>query len=57
MPIAKRLMEAVGLERDVVLVGVNTRLEIWDSKTWEEYQAGLSDTIMLDGIKEYNLNI
>ncbi len=57
VPIAKRLMDAVGLERDVVLVGVNTRLEIWDSSAWEKYQDSLSDTIMLDGIKEYNLNI
>lgn len=57
VPIAKRLMEYAGLTRDIVLVGVNTRLEIWDSCLWEEYQDGLSDDIMLDGIQKYDLNI
>lgn len=26
-----------GLERDVVVIGANTRLEIWDRPTWETY--------------------
>lgn len=57
VPIAKRLMEYAGLKKDVVLVGANTRLEIWDSEAWEEYQNGLSDDIMMDGILKYGLNI
>ncbi len=28
-----------GLERDVVVIGANTRLEIWDRATWESYLA------------------
>jgi MraZ protein len=28
-----------GLDRDVVVIGANTRLEIWDRSTWETYLA------------------
>ena len=33
------LREYAGLDRDVVIVGVDTRFEIWDSATWEAYVA------------------
>ncbi len=57
MTIARRLIEYAGLKKDVVLVGANTRLEIWDSEEWRSYQSGLSDDIMIDGILTYGLNI
>lgn len=57
VPISKRLIEFAGLTKDVVLVGANTRLEIWDAAIWNEYQSSLSDSIMMDGILKYNLNI
>jgi MraZ protein len=57
IPIAKRLVDFAGLSKDVVLVGANTRLEIWDADLWQEYQSKLSDSIMMDGILKYNLNI
>ncbi|MCH5211187.1 MAG: division/cell wall cluster transcriptional repressor MraZ [Oscillospiraceae bacterium] len=57
VPISKRLIEYAELKKDVVLVGANTRLEIWDSEEWENYQNGLSDNIMMDGILKYGLNI
>lgn len=28
-----------GLDRDVVVVGANTRLEIWDAATWADYES------------------
>jgi MraZ protein len=28
-----------GLQRDCVVVGANTRLEIWDTQAWETYEA------------------
>lgn len=34
-----RLREYAGIERDVVLVGLLTRLEIWAADRWEAYQA------------------
>ncbi|MCD8390225.1 MAG: division/cell wall cluster transcriptional repressor MraZ [Firmicutes bacterium] len=57
IPIAKRLVDYAGLGKNVVLVGANTRLEIWDSESWTAYQSGLSDDIMIDGILKYGLNI
>lgn len=57
VPISKRLMDFAGMSKDVVLVGANTRLEIWDAEVWNEYQSSLSDSIMMDGILKYNLNI
>lgn len=33
------LREYAGLERDVVVIGVRNRLEIWNPVAWDEYQA------------------
>ena len=33
------LMKRAGLERDVVIVGVRERAEIWDDKRWDAYRA------------------
>lgn len=55
--VAKRFIEYAGLKKDIVLVGVNSRLEIWDSDAWEEYQDSLAEDIILDGIKQFDLNI
>ena len=38
VPVSKRLIEYAGLSKDVVLVGANTRLEIWDAEEWNKYQ-------------------
>lgn len=57
VPIAKRHIEYANLKKDVMLVGANMRLEIWDSAEWERYQDDLSDDIMMDGILKYGLNI
>ena len=34
------LREYAGLDRDCVVIGANTRVEIWDSAAWEAYLAG-----------------
>ena len=57
IPIAKRLLDYAELNKEVVLVGANTRLEIWDAQKWNDYQSKLSENIMLEGILKYNLNI
>jgi MraZ protein len=33
------LRQYAGLDRDVVVVGVDTRFEIWDQATWDAYEA------------------
>ena len=37
------LREYAGLDRDVVVVGNNTTVEIWDATAWETYLAGQED--------------
>ena len=37
--IPRRLREKVGLRREVAVIGVSDRLEIWDSGEWERYAA------------------
>ncbi|MEK7464212.1 MAG: division/cell wall cluster transcriptional repressor MraZ [Patescibacteria group bacterium] len=32
------LREYAGLKKEVILAGLHTRIEIWDSKTWKEYK-------------------
>jgi MraZ protein len=33
-----------GLQRDCVVIGANTRLEIWDAQAWETYLAEQEDS-------------
>ena len=33
------LREYAGLQRDCIVIGANTRLEIWDAAAWEAYEA------------------
>lgn len=33
------LREYAGLERDCIVIGADTRIEIWDAKAWETYLA------------------
>lgn len=52
-----KLREFAGLEKDVTIVGVSDRLEIWDTETWErlqteadEYYAGIEEALSEYGI-------
>ena len=38
------LREYAGLQRDCVVIGANTRLEIWDAQAWETYLAAQEDS-------------
>ena len=35
-----QLREYAGLDRDCVVIGANTRVEIWDAQAWTTYLAG-----------------
>jgi len=35
-----QLREYAGLDRDCVVIGANTRVEIWDASAWADYLAG-----------------
>ena len=41
--IPQGLRDYAGLQRDCVVIGANTRLEIWDGAAWEAYLAGQED--------------
>lgn len=38
--ISQSLREHAGLEKDLVIIGVSTRIEIWSKAKWEEYNNG-----------------
>jgi len=38
------LRDYAALQRDCVVIGANTRLEIWDSQAWESYLATQEDS-------------
>jgi MraZ protein len=35
--ITSNLLQYAGIEKDVVIIGVSNRLEIWGKEGWEEY--------------------
>jgi MraZ protein len=39
------LRETVGIEKEVVVMGVGNKIEIWDRATWEEHQEELAQHI------------
>jgi len=41
--IPQSLRDYAGLQRECVVIGANTRLEIWDSAAWTAYLAGQED--------------
>ena len=43
MTVPQTLRSYAGLERDLVVAGVGSRLEIWDQTAWETYLAGQED--------------
>lgn len=45
------------IEKNIMLVGVNSRLEIWSAELWEEYQQSISEEFIMEGITKYELNI
>jgi MraZ protein len=38
--VPQQLRQYAGLEKECVVIGANTRLEIWDAAAWQEYLAG-----------------
>ena len=48
--IAGNLREYANMEKDVVIIGVGTRLEIWNKDKWKEYNS--EENISADEIAE-----
>ncbi|TWH48369.1 division/cell wall cluster transcriptional repressor MraZ [Sporomusa sp. KB1] len=39
------LREHAGLDKDVVVIGVSTRIEVWNKAAWDEYNQKVSPTV------------
>jgi len=48
--ITSNLREFAGLEKDVVIIGVNTRIEIWSKDKWKKYSS--DENVNVDKIAE-----
>ena len=48
--IAANLREYAGMEKEVVIIGVGTRIEIWNKEKWKKYNS--EDNISADDIAE-----
>ena len=57
IPLNEGLLKYAGMTRDIVLVGVNSKFEIWDSETWNASDSAYDTEMMLKGIAEYEIQI
>lgn len=55
--LTKDLMESVGMTRDIVLLGIGSKVEIWDAKEYADTMAKVDFAEILDGIAPFGLNI
>lgn len=51
------LLDAAGMTRDIVLVGIGSKMELWDAGKYAECTAELDFDEILDGISQFGLNI
>ncbi len=49
--IPQALREIAGLEKEVVVVGVSDRCEIWDRKRWESFNSDIDDNELMDALE------
>lgn len=57
IPLTQELIEFAGFKKDIVLVGANSKLEIWSSEKWDEINKNVDNDFVLEAIKQYNINI
>ncbi len=53
--IPTNLRSIANLKKDIVIIGVGTRIEIWDKEKWEEYNS--VDNISVEDIAENMTNL
>ena len=57
IPLTSELIEYAQMKKDIVLVGVNSKLEIWDSEKWKNIDDAIDTELIIDGISKYEINI
>ena len=55
--LTNELMDAVGMTRDITLVGIGSKMEIWDTKKYQDVMAEADFDEILEGISQFGLNI
>lgn len=55
--LTNELLDAVGMTRDIILVGIGSKMEIWDAKKYKDVMAEADFDEILDGIAQFGLNI
>ena len=53
----KKHIDFACLSKDIVLVGANTKIEIWDKLHWDAYNEHVAQNIIIEGLEKYNLTI
>ena len=57
IPLTAEFIEYAGMKKDIVLVGVNSKLEIWDSENWKAIDDAIDTDMIINGIAQYGINI
>ena len=57
IPLTPELLLYAGMKKDIVLVGVNSKLEIWDSEKWKVVDDAVDTQAVIDGIAQYGICI
>ncbi len=55
--LSAELMQDVGMTRDIVLVGLGSKIELWDAEKYSSTMDELNFDEILDGISQFGLNI
>ncbi len=53
--LSQDLRDYAGLDKDVVINGAGSQVEIWDAQRWNEYNSDLSDEEVYDIMSSLNL--
>ncbi len=58
IPLSAKLINEAELKKDIMLVGANNKLEIWDADLWNKMAEEDDDTdIIIEGIQKYQVII
>lgn len=59
IPVTPNLRKHAGLDKEIIIIGVSNRIEIWDTKTWTAYmeRADANYEEIAEKVTEWNLGI
>ena len=57
IPLNQELIDFAKMKKDIMLVGVNAKLEIWDSEEWQKASDAIDADAVIEGIAKYEINI